>query len=48
MTVDVYDLAHDPELQKKWNIMSVPCLIVNDKDVHFGKKGVEEILDMLK
>ena len=48
VTVDVYDLAHYPELQKKWNIMSVPCLIVNDKDVHFGKKGVEEILDMLK
>lgn len=47
-TVDVYDLAHYPELQKKWNIMSVPCLIVNDKDVHFGKKGGEGILDMLK
>lgn len=48
VTVDVYDLAHYPELQKKWNIMSVPCLIVNDKDVHFGKKGGEGILDMLK
>lgn len=38
VTVHVYDLAHYPDLQNKYNIMSVPCLIVNDKDIHFGKK----------
>ena len=50
VTVDVYDLAHYPEMQQKYNIMSVPCLIINDdeKNIHFGKKGVAEILDMLK
>ena len=48
ITVDVYDLAHYPELQQKYNIMSVPCLIVNDSDVHFGKKGVAELLDILE
>lgn len=47
VTVHVYDLAHYPDLQNKYNIMSVPCLIVNDKDIHFGKKGVAELLDML-
>lgn len=47
VTVHVYDLAHYPELQNKYNIMSVPCLIVNDKDIHFGKKGVAELLDIL-
>lgn len=45
--VHVYDLAHYPDLQNKYNIMSVPCLIVNDKDIHFGKKGVAELLDIL-
>ena len=48
VTVDVYDLAHYPEWQKKYNIMSVPCLIINEKDVHFGKKGVAELLEIIK
>lgn len=47
VTVHVYDLAQYPDLQNKYNIMSVPCLIVNDKDIHFGKKGVAELLDIL-
>ena len=47
VTVHVYDLAHYPDLQNKYNIMSVPCLIVNDKDIHFGKKGVAELQDIL-
>ena len=47
VTVHVYDLAHYPDLQNKYNIMSVPCLIVNGGDVHFGKKGVAELLDIL-
>lgn len=46
--VHVYDLSHYPDLQKKYNIMSVPCLIVNENDVHFGKKGVAELLDILE
>lgn len=48
VTVDVYDLSHYPELQQKYNIMSVPCLIINDDDVHFGKKGVQELLQILR
>ena len=46
--VHVYHLSHYPDLQKKYNIMSVPCLIVNENDVHFGKKGVAELLDILE
>lgn len=48
VTVDVYDLAHYPKLQQQYNIMSVPCMIVNGSDVHFGKKGVAEVLDILE
>lgn len=47
VTVDVYDLAHYPEMQKQYNIMSVPCMIINDDDVHFGKKNIAELLDIL-
>ncbi len=46
VVVDVYDLSHYPEMQKKYNIMSVPCLIV-DGAVHFGKKNVEQLVDLL-
>lgn len=48
VTVDVYDLAHHPEWQKKYNIMSVPCFIINGTDIHFGKKGVNELLHILE
>lgn len=47
VTVDVYDLQYYPEMQKKYNIMSVPCLIVNEKEVHFGKKGVGDLLKII-
>ena len=45
-SVDVYDLAHYPDMQKKYNIMSVPCLIMDEK-TYFGKKSLEEILGIL-
>lgn len=47
VTVDVYDLAHYPDMQKQYNIMSVPCFIINDEEVHFGKKNIAELLDIL-
>ncbi len=46
VSVDVYDLAHYPDMQEKYNIMSVPCLIMDEK-TYFGKKSLEEILGIL-
>ena len=44
----VYDVAHFPELKDRYNVMSVPCLIVNDGEkVSFGKKGIQEVLALL-
>lgn len=47
---EMYDLAHYPELKEKYNIMSVPCFIVNEdsNNVYFGKKGIEKILEVLE
>lgn len=45
---DIYDMAYFPYLKDKYQIMSVPCMIVNEKDVYFGKKSVEEILGLLE
>ncbi|OON88511.1 FAD-dependent oxidoreductase [Pyramidobacter sp. C12-8] len=47
VSVDVYDLNHFPELREKYNVMSVPCYVVNDGQPMFGKKTVEELLAQL-
>lgn len=45
---EMFDLQHYPEIKKQYKIMSVPCMIINNKDVHFGKKNINEIVSMLK
>lgn len=44
---DVYDLQHFEDLKKKYNVMSVPCLIINDEHVYFGKKNINQIIDII-
>ena len=45
---DMYDLQHFPDLKAKYHIMSVPCMIIDGKDVHFGKKSIQEIAALLQ
>ena len=44
---NVYDLNHFPELKDKYNVMSVPCYVINDGKPLFGKKNVDELLDVI-
>lgn len=44
---EMIDMQYAPELRKKYNIMSVPCLIIDDKQVMFGKKNLNQILEAL-
>ena len=44
----VYDVHHFEKLKRKYHVMSVPCLVVNDQKVFFGKKSIHEILQLLK
>lgn len=49
VTAEVYDIAHFPELKDAYNVMSVPCLVVNEGEkVSFGKKNLAELLEYLK
>ncbi|QTQ15806.1 FAD-dependent oxidoreductase [Treponema parvum] len=48
ITTDVYDLAHFPEIKDKYNIMGVPCYVINGKEALFGKKTIEELLDLIE
>ena len=49
VTAEIYDVNHFPALREKYNVMSVPCLVVNDGEtVSFGKKNIRQLLDLLK
>ncbi|MFV0381568.1 MAG: FAD-dependent oxidoreductase [Breznakia sp.] len=45
---EMFDLAHFPKLKEQHNVMSVPCIIVNDTHVHFGKKNIDEVVSIIQ
>ncbi len=44
---DVYDLNHFPRLREKYNVMSVPCLVIGES-ISFGKKNINQLLDFIE
>jgi len=47
ITAEMIDLQHFPDLRNKYDVMSVPVIIVNNSEVLFGKKNIEELVDLL-
>ena len=48
VTAEVFDLNHFPALRDQYNVMSVPCLVIDDgKTITFGKKNVRQLLELL-
>lgn len=45
--VDVFDVQHFRELAEKYSVMSVPCLVINDSKVFFGKKNLNQVLELI-
>ena len=48
LTAHVYDIRHFEELKNQYNVMSVPCLVINNNQVFFGKKSIHQIIELLK
>ena len=48
VTAEIYDVHHFEALRKKYNVMSVPCVVLNDENLSFGKKNIEGLLDLIK
>lgn len=48
ITTEVYDIRHYETLKEKYKVMSVPCMVMNDEQVYFGKKSIQQILDVLE
>lgn len=47
VNAEVYDINHFGELKDRYHVMSVPCVVLNDEKVSFGKKNIEQILDWI-
>lgn len=47
VTAEVYDINHFGDKKERYNVMSVPCLVINEDKVTFGKKNIEQILQLL-
>ena len=48
VTTHVYDIRHFENLKNRYKVMSVPCMVINDDKVLFGKKNVSQILEILR
>ncbi len=47
VSAEIYDLNHFSALKEQYHVMSVPCLVVNDAEVSFGKKNIGQLLDFI-
>ena len=48
ITAEVYDLNHFPAIKDKYQVMSVPCLVINDGEkISFGKKNIRQLLELI-
>ena len=49
VTAQVYDLNHFPAIKDQYNVMSVPCLVINDGEkITFGKKNAAQVLELIR
>ena len=48
ITADVYDFNHFAALREKYNVMSVPCMVINEGSPSFGKKNVRQVLELMQ
>ena len=47
VTAHVYDIRHFENLKNQYKVMSVPCIVINNDKVSFGKKNMSQILEVL-
>lgn len=48
VTAEVYDLNHFADLKEQYQVMSVPCMVLNEGKAVFGKKNIEQILELIE
>ena len=48
VTAHVYDIRHFEKMKNRYRVMSVPCMVVNDENVFFGKKTIQQVLELIR
>lgn len=48
VTAQVYDIRHFEEIKNRFHVMSVPCLVIGDEKISFGKKNLHQVLALLE
>ncbi len=48
VSAEVYDVHHFQGLKTRYQVVSVPCLVINEERVSFGRKNIQQVLDMLR
>jgi thioredoxin reductase (NADPH) len=44
----VYDIHNFENIKNQYNVMSVPCMVLNNESVFFGKKNIQQLLPLIK
>jgi len=47
VTAHVYDIRHFENMKNQYNVMSVPCMVINNVKVSFGKKNLSQLIALL-
>lgn len=47
VTAEIYDIHRFEDIRKQYNVMSVPCVVINGDNVSFGKKNIEQMLELI-
>ncbi|MFI3244244.1 MAG: FAD-dependent oxidoreductase [Akkermansia sp.] len=48
VSASAIDIGHFPDIKQQYKVMSVPCLVINGEQVHFGKKNIIQLLDIIQ
>lgn len=48
ITTEIYDILHFDALRNKYKVMSVPCMVIDDEHVYFGKKNMQQVLEIVE
>lgn len=47
ITAEMYDIALFPDWKDKYHIKSVPCMIIDDDTIKYGRQTIESLVEML-
>ena len=48
VTCHVYDALHFEDLRSRYRVMSVPCIVINGRVAAFGRKNLEQMLELVE